>query len=329
METVLNQQEIDALVRAARGGAAHAGTEVARWDYHQAGRLGREQLELINSVHEGFARSLSNAVAAYLRSGFRATLVSAEHLSYREFLGGIPEVTYLASCTMPPFKVRGMIHLDLAIAFPLIDLLLGGEGVVQPRPGEMTEIEEQVVESVMRIICRQLQTAWRALPLEFQFEQRQYTSQAQQLMPVEERNLCLSFEVVLNEFRGTMSLAIPAVISGALLRQLSASRPAENSRSGESGSGLRLRQLLLGCRFRVELGFRTTATAGELAALAPGNVLPLSRRIDAGEDLMAHDLKAYDSPIFRAQAARRGNRRAAQIISAIDHNSSGKDRGRT
>jgi len=103
METVLNQQEIDALVRAARGGAARAGTEVVRWDYRQAGRLGREQLELINSVHEGFARSLSNAVAAYLRSGFRATLVSAEHLSYREFLGGIAEVTYLASCMLPPF----------------------------------------------------------------------------------------------------------------------------------------------------------------------------------------------------------------------------------
>src|SRR5436190_19345600 len=280
METVLNQQEIDALVRAARGGAARAATEVARWDYRQAGRLGREQLELINSVHEGFARSLSNAVAAYLRFGFRATLVSAEHLSYREFLGGIPEVTYLASCMLPPLKARGMVHLDLAIAFPLIDLLLGGDGVVQPRTGEMTEIEEQVLESVMRIVCRELQTAWRALPLEFQFERRQYTSQAQQLMPVDERNLCLSFEIVLNEFRGTMSVAIPAVLSGALLRQLSAIRPAENSSAGASGAVRQLRRLLPGCRFRVELGFQTSAAAGELAALAPGKVLRLSRRID-------------------------------------------------
>jgi flagellar motor switch protein FliM len=191
----------------------------------------------------------------------------------------------------------------------------------------------------MRIVCLELQTAWRALPLEFQSERRQYTSQAQQLMPVDERNLCLSFEIVLNEFRGTMSLAIPAVLSGALLRQLSASQPAENSSAGASGSVRQLRRLLPGCRFRVELGFQTSAAAGELAALAPGKILRLSRRIEAGADLLAHgfmsndsmanDLMSTGSPIFRAEAARVGNLRAAQIISPIDDTRMGKDRGRT
>jgi flagellar motor switch protein FliM len=92
-------------------------------------------------------------------------------------------VNYLSSCRLAPFNAHGLIQLDLAVAFPLIDVLLGGEGAGQPPSREITEIEEQVLETIMRIICRDLQAAWQALSLEFQFEQRQQLGQVQQLMP--------------------------------------------------------------------------------------------------------------------------------------------------
>src|SRR5437899_8756446 len=60
----------------------------------------------------------------YLRTGFQVAMVSAEHLTYREFLGGIPEVTYLGSCKLAPFSIHGLIQLDLVVAFLLIDVLL-------------------------------------------------------------------------------------------------------------------------------------------------------------------------------------------------------------
>jgi flagellar motor switch protein FliM len=56
------------------------------------------------------------------------------------------------------------MQLDLAIAFPLIDVRLGGEGAGQPPSREITEIEEQVIETVMRIICRELQSAGKRSP---------------------------------------------------------------------------------------------------------------------------------------------------------------------
>jgi len=42
----------------------------------------------------------------------------------------------------------------------------------------------------MRIICRELQTAWQVLSLEFEFESRRQPEQVQRLMPSEEK-LCL------------------------------------------------------------------------------------------------------------------------------------------
>src|SRR5690349_6034317 len=102
MQKELSQQEIDAMIRAARGGASSAEgaapghLTAERWDVRQAGRIGREQLQTITALHESFARNLTHSLGAFLRVVFTTTLVSAEHLTYREFLQGIPETTYIA-----------------------------------------------------------------------------------------------------------------------------------------------------------------------------------------------------------------------------------------
>ena len=40
----------------------------------------------------------------------------------------MPELTYMCSFKLLPMTVAALLQLDLSIAFPLIDLLLGGEG---------------------------------------------------------------------------------------------------------------------------------------------------------------------------------------------------------
>src|SRR5271165_3696327 len=98
MQNELNQEEIDAMVRAARaGGPASSGPaqgpRVEPWDVRRAGQIGRTQLQAITHLHEGFARNLTTALGSYLRVVFTAALVSAEHLTYREFTARIPETT--------------------------------------------------------------------------------------------------------------------------------------------------------------------------------------------------------------------------------------------
>src|SRR5262249_41845949 len=182
MDKVLNQEEIDAMVRRARGGQANGIKRqqvVQPWDIRQAGQIGSEQMRAINQLHEVFARNLSNAIGAYLSIAFECRLVSAEHLTYREFLQSLPETTYLASCDLIPVDAVAVLQLDLAVAFPVIDLLLGGEGKGGDLGREITAIEEQILESVMHIVCRELQAGWQAIALEFKFGQRQAVTQAQ------------------------------------------------------------------------------------------------------------------------------------------------------
>lgn len=302
------------MVRAARGGAAAAvpqvaGRDVTLWDAHTAGQIGRDQMRSISLLHEGFARNLTHSLGAYLRTAFTAALVSAEHLSYRDFLQTIPEVTYLASCKLAPVGASALLQLDLAVAFPLVDLLLGGEGKGTPPAREITEIEEQVLETVVQVICRGLQTAWQALSLEFQFDARQQSEQAQHLMPLEEKTLALSFEITLPDSRGTLNLAVPAVVSNALLRKLSTEWVRSKPRARQD-SDQRLRARLLTCPFPVELGLTSLAVPlRKLIELAPGSLLVLRREARKPATLLVGGRE-----MFTAGVARRGPARVAQVL---------------
>ncbi|MFZ0815333.1 MAG: FliM/FliN family flagellar motor switch protein [Candidatus Sulfotelmatobacter sp.] len=312
MQNELNQEEIDAMVRKARSGD---GAEQAReprveiWDVRRAGQIGRGQLQSITRLHEGFARSLTHALGTYLRVVFAATLVSAEHLTYREFTQRVPETTYLASCKLEPMGVHGALQLDLKVAFPIIDLLLGGEGKGLAAQREITEIEEQLVESVARIVCHELGVAWQAVNLQVDFEKRLEPADAHRLMHPDEKILSLSFEVTMSEVRGGLNLAVPVTLSHALLRKISAewsdSRPWGPAEWRE-----RLKRRLLECAFPVELGVNDLrATVAELTEMIPGKLLPLRRNASLPASLLVGGVE-----MFRAVPARAGDTRAAQVL---------------
>jgi len=317
MKKELNQQEIDAMVRAAHGGAPVEGvgsTQFAaeRWDVRQAGRIGREQLQTITTLHESFARNLTHSLGAYLRVVFTTTLVSAEHLTYREFLQGIPETTYIASCRLDPTGHNAALQLDLKVAFPIIDLLLGGEGKAVAATRELTDIEEQILDSVARIICRELGSAWQALPLEVNFEERLQAGEAQRLMAAEEKILSLSFEVTIADVRGSLILALPGAVSNSLLRKLAGDRVRRRLRAA-TDHRRQLMQKLLDCPFQVELAATDIPLPlSSVAALAPGNVVAFARPLTEPAALLV-----ASSERFQALPARCGNNRAAKVIAQL------------
>ena len=313
MEKVLNQEEIDAMVRRARGGQRAEGQPeqvVEAWDIRQAGQIGSEQMRAINQLHEIFARNLSNAIGAYLNIAFDCRLVSAEHLTYREFLQRLPETTYVASCDLVQASVSAVLQLDLAVAFPVIDLLLGGEGKGGDLGREITGIEEQILASIMLIVCRELQTAWHAIALEFKFGQRQPLSQAQRLMAPEEKNLCLSLEVKMAETRGTLNMAIPAVVSNALLRKISADMSFQRPRSS-ADARRRVEKRILNAVFSVDLFAPTlTVPLQALADVEHGTVLSFPEAVATPAVLMVDDVR-----LCTATPVQISSKRGARVLS--------------
>lgn len=319
MDKLLNQDEIDAIFRAVRSGdttrpgdTVRAERKIEEWNFRRAGQISKEQVRSIGSLHEGFARNLTHSLGAYLRVPFEANLVSVEQLTYRELLGRLPEVAYYATFRLRPGNTIAAIQLDLSLAFPIIDVLLGGEGGKDDDVREITEIEEQILEVVTRIAGKELETAWQPLGVEFEFDGRQQAGQLQRLMPPTEKILGLSFELQVAGSRGSLNLAFSAVASNALQRKLSKDwdyrRPPQ-----EVDRDDRIKRKLLASPFSVSLALvDLPVNIAELLQLRSGDVLPLRRSADHPAELVV-----AGHPGFAARPVRFGNHRAAQIVANL------------
>src|SRR6202167_3701028 len=257
MEKTLKQDEIDALFSAARSSAPESlrnevRAKVVPYNFSSSGQISTEQLRAISMLNDLFARNLTHNLAAWLRTRFQVNLVSAEQIQFHEFVLRIPDVSYVASVRLEPLGALSVLQLDLALAPPIIDLLLGGEG----REGalrELTDIEEAILASLVEIICRELTAAWQPVGLSFNFERRQMQTQVARIMSVAEKILCLSFEIRMPHSSGLLNLAFPAVVANTILRRLTTDWSRRSRHSGETRSRVEamVRRIHFGCALQL------------------------------------------------------------------------------
>lgn len=311
MEKVLNQEEIDAMFRAALGRnrtPASSPPSYQPCDFKQAGQIKKDQVRAISNLHEGFARNLTNALGAYLRVIFEVNLVSVEQLSFREFLQRIPDLAYLATFQVNPMGATAALDLEPSLVFPIIDLLLGGVGRMNEQEREITEIEEGIMEGVVRIFCGELQTAWSPLSSTFEFDERLQPTQLQRLMPPDDKTLCLSFEIHMPESQGVMNVAFPAVASNALLRKLDQDGGYSRHRS-PSGTQERMTEHSLSFPFEFVLGMPDIKLPiHTLLDLKQGDIVPFLHRADSPLEGIVAGRSLYEAFPMRA-----GIQRASRI----------------
>jgi flagellar motor switch protein FliM len=315
MEKTLKQNEIDALFEAARKSAPDSSrpelrARVVPYNFSSAGQISTEQLRAISMLNDLFARNLTHNLAAWLRTRFEVNLVSAEQIQFNEFVLRIPEISYVASVRLEPLGALSVLQLDLALAPPIIDLLLGGGGQDGPLR-ELTDIEESILGSVVEIVCRELTAAWQPVGLSFNFERRQMQTQVARIMSVTEKTLCLSFEIRMPHSSGLLNLAFPAVVANTILRRLTSDWGRRRRHAGEIRA--RMEATARRIRFGGSLQLPTVRLpASTIQNLEPGSILRL--------DLAANALPEWQvggQPLYPAQAIRQGPHRAARIEHAI------------
>ena len=313
MEKTLKQDEIDALFQAARTSTADAVRSEERgrvipYNFCSAGQISNDQLRAISMLNDLFARNLTHNLTAWLRSRFQVNLVSAEQIPFNDFLLRIPEISYMASVRLEPLGALSVMQIDLALAPPIIDLVLGGEGQNGPLR-ELTDIEEAILASVVEIICRELTAAWQPVGLSFNFERRQMQTQVARIMSVNEKTLCLSFEIRMPHSSGLLNLAFPAVVANTILRRLTSEwgrrRQASETRSRMEAS---LRRIPEGGTLQLP-PVRLPASAIE--NLQEGTVLRLNLSATSPAEW-----RVGGQRLSAAEAVRQGAHRAARIEAA-------------
>ncbi len=230
MAEVLSQEEIDSLLSALSTGVVSADKvkseqqeTVKLYDFKRPDRVSKDQLRTLDMIHESFARLFATYLSGYLRTMVHIKVVSVDQLTYGEFIRSIPSPTSLNILSMHPLEGKAILEINPALCFGIIDRLLGGLGLPGEQIREFTDIEQTIVNKVIDRALDSLKVAWENIAaLAFKVEAWESNPQFAQIVSPSEMIILITFEIVIGEHSGMMSLCVPYVTIEPIIHKLSA-----------------------------------------------------------------------------------------------------------
>ena len=216
MSRQLTQEEIDAVFQNTQGRRpeTQGSRRAVPFEFRRPDRIAKSQLRAIHQLHDSFVRSLVSSLSAYLRTYLIVNLVSVEQLSYAEFLECLPSPTCIASISLKPYDGNAVLELNSSLIFPILEILLGGDGKLQfSSQREITEIEQVLLDGLFRIILRDLGEAWRFVTLiDFAIDTIETEPQFLQILAPTEAVVAVAIEIRIGDSIGMMNIAMPSII---------------------------------------------------------------------------------------------------------------------
>jgi flagellar motor switch protein FliM len=189
----------------------------------------------------------------------------------------------------------------------MIDRMLGGSGRVMTLQRALTEIEQNVVDAVVKLIVENLTESWRSIvEVQFAITGRETRPQMLQVAAPNEVVVQLAFDIRIGEAHGMLNLGVPASAIEAV-----GSRFAHTwrrlRREPTAVDRSHLLESLARVRVPVAASLETTLKARELLGLSPGDVLSLGAPVG-----QALDVRVRGTPKFKARLAAIG--RSAGVL---------------
>lgn len=324
MDDILSQGEIDALMSGLdtemasleEGGSESGGSSieeqaetdepaapvkkgektVKRYDFKRPDRFSKDQLKMLEMMHEAFARHFGTALSSFIRTIAEIDIISVKQASFAEYINGVPNPTAMTVFSFEPLRGNCVLEINPTIIFPIIDRVLGGPGNPLAKERELTDIEQVVVGKLAVKALDSLKDAWdRVIQVNPEIVNKETNPQFVQLVAPSEMCLLIKFNVKVKEHKGTMSICFPYLVLEAVINKLSTQKwftTSDQSASGEHSENIKRRLNTTEVPIIVHVG-KTTLTTNQVLVLKPGDVIPLNTSVNSQLDVFVENKKKF------------------------------------
>lgn len=323
MDDILSQSEIDALMAgldtemaAAEDGGSSASAEaepeaeayepsaptikgdktVKRYDFKRPDRFSKDQLRMLEMMHEAFARNFGTTLSAFIRTIAEIEVVSVKQSSYGEYVNGLANPTALTVFSFEPLRGNCMLEINPTIIFPIIDRVLGGPGNPMAKERELTDIEQVVVGKLAVKALDSLRDAWdRVARVTPEIVNKETNPQFVQLVAPSEMCLVIKFNLKVKDHKGIMTICFPYMVLETVIQKLSTQKWFISNSGGSSPETREtLKARLQHTRVPVSVQVGTTVlTAAQILALKPGDVIPMGKGVNSQMDVFVEDKRKF------------------------------------
>jgi flagellar motor switch protein FliM len=325
VDHILSQDEVDALLTAVDRGeipdeppsgvGLAAGGSAVRYNFRKPNRVSKDQVKMLQSMHESFARLYTASLSTLLRGLVEVELKTVEQVTYGEFIMSLSPPNCLVVFNMEPLKGGAALEINANVLFRFIDRLLGGSGLLPVRLRDFTEVEQVLIERIAVRAMMDLQQAWQhAGTFGFRVAHLETNPQFVQLTSPNEVVIAVTFDVTVGEERGHMTLVFPHLLLEPVMPKLNTHRNfamLQRELSAEEGEGFQDNLLRVGLTVRGVLA-EVPMSIRDLLELKPGAVISLGKRSSAPAVIEVEGVQR-----FTARPGTLNRKRALRVLSVV------------
>jgi flagellar motor switch protein FliM len=285
---------------------------VQPFDFRRPSKFSRDHVRAFQMVHETFARQFSTVLATTLRAVAHCSVSSVDQLTYDEYIRSLPNPSFMVILSLNPLPGAAVLQLPLPITFAAIDRLLGGSGDALSPKRPLTEIESNLMRTLIDRALRELEYAYESLQhIQAEVVQQEFNPQFAQIAAPSDMALAVSFETRIGEKRGTSSICIPYATMQPVLEHLA----SQSLFHGGAGYDLLewaqlLENAVSDVPVELSLSFdHVELTSAEIIGLRVGDVVPLNHSVTKPVTVSVDGI-----PCYTAVTGRRGKRLACLIV---------------
>ncbi len=209
---VLNQAEIDSLL-----GFAADSSEEARQSGIQriisSGLVTYERLPMLEIVFDRLVRIMSTSLRNFTSDNVEVSIDNIVSLRFGDYLNSIPLPAMLAVFKAEEWDNHGLMMVDSAMIYSIVDVLLGGRRGTAPMRIEgrpYTTIERTLVERMIHVVLADLSQAFDPLcPVNFRFERLETNPRFAMVSRLSNAAIVAKLRVEMEDRGGKLELLLP------------------------------------------------------------------------------------------------------------------------
>jgi flagellar motor switch protein FliM len=281
------------------------------YDFRRPTKLSREHVRVMQIAQEEFARQATTILTTFLRAGARMELVGIEQFAYDDYIGTLPNPSFLSTFSMEPLAGKGLLAFPLDIAMAMVDHMLGGSGNAaqpnRPMTAMETTITNHLLERLLDEFARSLSSLTEIQPV---LIGREYNPALAQAAAGSDTVMVATYEMAVGAREGEATVVLPfssfaQSLNNAASPQLSEQALRKRQRAREA-----LTERLNWVPVDVSVRFAPlSVSSSDLLSLAVDDVLLLRHPRDSPLEVTTNDVTfAY------AIASNHRRRLAASIV---------------
>ncbi len=223
MAKILSQEEIDALLSSVSESTVTSAEQpqkqkVTVYDFKHPNLISKEQMRLLEAIHESLCRDFSVFLSAQLRMIVEMNLLAIDQIMYSEFVMSIAPPSCLYVCNVDHPTSHFVLELSPQLAIFVVERLFGGPGspVSDVRP--ISVIEQKVMNRVINRFLEDLSRSWE-LVTRFKADIQRFESNPEfvQIVPSSEPVVVVSMEVKIHGHSTLLNISYPYMWVSAII----------------------------------------------------------------------------------------------------------------